>query len=108
MSIVAVPRVAVVAFAVVYATMLANEAKARSRAPRQETLPQLVRFCPSGAEAHERALASLDNGRPTQPVRWKGCVWLRKGARVDVVDSDDSSTEIIYKGKHWFADDPLF
>lgn len=46
MSIVAVPRVAVVAFAVVYATMLANEAKAQSRAPRQETLPQLVRFCP--------------------------------------------------------------
>lgn len=108
MTIVAVPRVAVVAFAVVCATSLASEARAQSTQPRQETLPQTARFCPSWAEAHERTLASLNNGRPVYPVHWKGCVWLKKGAGVEVVDSDDSSTEIIYKGKHWFADDPLF
>jgi hypothetical protein len=108
MSIVAVPRVAVVAFAVVCAMSLASEAKARSTPPRQETLPQPARFCPSWAEAHERTLASLNNGRPVYPVHWKGCIWLKKGEPVEVVDSDDSSTEIIYKGKHWFADDPLF
>lgn len=108
MSIVAIRRAAAVAFAVVCAASLAREARAQSTPPRQETLPRLARFCPSWAEAHERTLASLNNGRPVYPVHWKGCVWLKKGARVEVVDSDDSSTEIIYKGKHWFADDPVF
>jgi hypothetical protein len=106
MSIVAIGRVA--AFAVVCAASLASEARAQSTPPRQAALPQLARFCPSWAEAHERTLASLNNGRPVYPVHWKGCIWLKKGEPVEVVDSDDSSTEIIYKGKHWFADDPLF
>jgi hypothetical protein len=113
MSIVAVRSVAAAAFAVLCATSLASEAKAQSTPTqstrhRREALPQLARFCPSWAEAHERTLASLNNGRPVYPVHWKGCIWLKEGELVEVVDSDDSSTEIIYKGKHWFADDPLF
>jgi hypothetical protein len=39
-------------------------------------------------------LASLNNGRPPYPVQWKGCVWLTKGAPVDVVHSGDEGTEI--------------
>jgi hypothetical protein len=42
------------------------------------------------------------------PVNWKGCVWVKKGAPVDVVDTGDEGTEIILRGKSWFADDPLF
>jgi hypothetical protein len=63
-------------------------------------------FCPSWAEAHERTLASLNNGRPPYKVRWKGCIRLKKGEKVDVVDVDktDGANEIIYKGKHWFTD----
>ena len=36
----------------------------------------------------------------------KGCVFLKKGEKVDVVDVDqtDGSNEIIYKGRHWFSD----
>lgn len=108
MFIVGIRRIAILAVVVVGAPILAGQAKARSSARRPETLPQRARFCPSWAEAHERTLASLNNGRPAYPTHWKGCVWLKKGAPVDVVDSDDSSTEIIYKGEHWFADDPLF
>jgi hypothetical protein len=65
-----------------------------------------ARFCPSWAEAHERTLASLNNGRPPYKVRWKGCIWLKKGEQVNVVDVDktDGANEIIYKGKHWFTD----
>jgi hypothetical protein len=33
-------------------------------------------FCPSWAEAHERTLASLNNGHPLYPVKWKGCIML--------------------------------
>ena len=38
--------------------------------------------------------------------RPKGCVFLRKGKKVDVVDVDntDGSNEIIYHGRHWFLD----
>jgi len=63
-------------------------------------------FCPSWAEAHERTLASLNNGRAPYKVRWKGCVFLRKGEPVDVVDVDktDGANEIIYRGRHWFSD----
>ncbi len=69
-------------------------------------LPEGARFCPSWAEAHERTLASLNNARPPYRVRWKGCIWLKKGEQVDVVDVDktDGANEIVYKGKHWFTD----
>ena len=70
------------------------------------SIPVDARFCPSWAEAHERTLASLNNGRPPYKVRWKGCIWLKKGEKVDVVDVDktDGANEIIYKGQHWFTD----
>jgi hypothetical protein len=87
---------------------LAGVANAQSVAHSRKTLPQDARFCPSWAEADERTLASLNNGRPPYGVRWKGCVLLKKGAQVDVVGSDDEGTEIVYQGMHWFADDPLF
>jgi hypothetical protein len=64
-----------------------------------------TRFCPSWAEAHERSLASLNNGRPPYPVKWKGCIVLKRGTRVDVVDEQEESTEIIIGGKHWFTDE---
>ena len=70
-----------------------------------QTLQQKIRFCPTWAEAHERTLASLNNGRPPYPVRWKGCIELRRGTKVDVVRHDDEGTEIVLKGKHWFADE---
>ncbi|MEI7806270.1 MAG: hypothetical protein WCI56_13175 [Hyphomicrobiales bacterium] len=71
----------------------------------QQRLESDVRFCPSWAEAHERTLASLSNGRPPYSVKWKGCIWLKKGTKVDVIAHDDQSTEIVIKGKHWFADE---
>jgi hypothetical protein len=98
-----VALIALVAF-----SALAGEADAQPVALGRKTLPQDARFCPSWAEAHERTLASLNNGRPPYAVHWKGCVLLKKGAQVDVVGSDDEGTEIVYQGKHWFADDPLF
>jgi hypothetical protein len=63
-------------------------------------------FCPSWAEAHERTLASLNNGRAPYKVRWKGCLLLKKGEQVDVVDVDeiDGANEIIHGGRHWFSD----
>jgi len=87
---------------------LGGEADAQSVAPERKTLPEHARFCPSWAEAHERTLASLNNGRPPYAVRWRGCILLKKGVQVGVVGSDDAATEIVYRGKHWFADDPLF
>ena len=47
-----------------------------------------MRFCPSWAEAHERTLASLNHGRPPYPVKWKGCILVKQGTSVDVVDHD--------------------
>jgi hypothetical protein len=38
-------------------------------------------------------------------VRWKGCIVLKKGARVDVIDQGEGSTEIVVRGKHLFADE---
>jgi hypothetical protein len=69
-------------------------------------MPAAGRFCLSWAEAHERTLASLNNGRAPYKVRWKGCVLLKKGEQVDVVDVDktDGANEIIYNGRHWFSD----
>jgi hypothetical protein len=69
-----------------------------------QTLTDDIRFCPTWAEAHERTLASLNNGRPPYPVKWKGCIELKRGTAVEVVKQDDEGTEIIFKGKHWFAD----
>jgi hypothetical protein len=70
-----------------------------------QALTHDVRFCPTWAEAHERTLASLNNGRPPYPVKWKGCIELKRGTQVDVVDADPQVTEIVYGGKHWFADE---
>ena len=64
-----------------------------------------IRFCPSWAEAHERSLASVNNGRPPYPVKWKGCIVLERGACTGVVDQQDQVTEIIIRGKHWFTDE---
>ena len=64
-----------------------------------------TRFCPSWAEAHERSLASLNNGRPPYPVRWKGCIAVERGTCVDVVDQQEQLTEIVIRGKHWFTDE---
>jgi hypothetical protein len=99
-------RVAFLAFVGICA--VAGAADAGSTIPERKSLPQDARFCPAWAEAHERTLASLSNGRPPYAVRWKGCVYLKKGAQVDVVGSDDEGTEIVYRGRRWFADDPLF
>jgi hypothetical protein len=83
-------------------------ASAQSTGPRKATLSEDIRFCPSWAEAHERTMASLNNnGRRPLGARWKGCVILKKGTEVEVVDSDDMQTEIIYKKKNWFADQGL-
>jgi len=72
----------------------------------QKTLTDDTRFCPSWAEAHERTLASLNNGRPPYPVHWKGCITLKRGTQVDIVDQDEGFlTEIVIKGRHWFADE---
>ena len=68
-------------------------------------LSQDTRFCPSWAEAHERTLASLNNGRPPFPVKWKGCIRLKQGTKVDVITHDDGWTEILRNGKHWFVDE---
>jgi len=64
-----------------------------------------TQFCPSWAEAHERSLASLNNGRPPYPVKWKGCIAVMRGTCVDVVEQQEQSTEIIIRGKHWFTDE---
>jgi hypothetical protein len=74
---------------------------------KMTVLSQNTRFCPSWAEAHERSLASLNNGRPPFPVKWKGCIVLKRGTRVDIVDEQEETTEIIIGGKHWFTDEHL-
>jgi hypothetical protein len=99
-------RVAFLALVANFAVTVAADAGATL--PGRKTLPQDARFCPSWAEAHERTLASLNNGRPPYAVRWKGCVTLKKGVQVNVVGRDDEGTEIVYRGKHWFEDIPLF
>ena len=99
-------RVALIALVAI--SPLSGEAVGQSVALERKTLPQDARFCPSWAEAHERTLASLNNGRPAYAARWKGCVHLKKGMQVDVVGSDAEGTEIVYQRKHLFADDPLF
>jgi len=86
-----------------------SAAGAQSTAPRKAILSEDVRFCASWAEAHERTLASLNNnGRRPPGARWKGCVIVKKGTEVEVVESDDQWTEIVYKKKHWFADQSIF
>jgi hypothetical protein len=70
-----------------------------------ETFDRDIRFCRSWAEAHERTSAGLNGGRKPAGARWKGCIWIRKGAPVDVVAHDEWSTEIVVDGVHWFADE---
>jgi hypothetical protein len=86
-------------------TAAAITVSALSAPADQQRLSDSVRFCPSWAEAHERTLASLNNGHPPYSVKWKGCILLKQGTKVDVIDHDDSSTEIVINGKHWFADE---
>jgi len=89
--------------------LVVSAAGAQSPAPRKATLSEDMGFCPSWAEAHERTMASLNNkGRRPPGARWKGCVVIRKGTEVEVVASDDQSTEIVYRKKHWFADQGIF
>jgi hypothetical protein len=64
-----------------------------------------TRFCPSWAEAHERSLADLNHGRPPFPVKWKGCIVVRRGTCVDVVEQQEQSTEIVIRGKHLITDE---
>jgi hypothetical protein len=64
-----------------------------------------TRFCPSWAEAHERSLADLNHGRPPYPVKRKGCIVVRRGTYVDVVEQQEQSTEIVIRGKHWITDE---
>jgi len=33
---------------------------------------------------------------------------IKKGTEIEVVASDDQTTEIVYGKKHWFADQGLF
>lgn len=58
-------RSATLMFALLSASAAIAEVK-----PMQED----ARFCPSWAEAHERTLASLNNGRAPYKGRWKGWV----------------------------------
>jgi hypothetical protein len=92
----------------VFAAAAATAVWIASASAETKPLPEATRFCPSWAEAHERTLASLNHGRSPFPVRWKSCILLKKGTNVDVLASDDYSTEIIIKGKHWFTDEQLF
>lgn len=64
-----------------------------------------TRLCPSWAEAHERSLADLNHGRPPYPVKWRGCIVLKRGTCVDVVEQQEQSTEIVVRGKHWITDE---
>ena len=73
----------------IYSLFVAAPAFAEFKALTHDT-----RFCPSWAEAHERTLASLNNGRPPYAMKWKGCMTLKRGTRVDVVDQQAESTEI--------------
>ena len=86
------------------ATLMVALLSASAAIAEVKPMPEAGRFCPSWAEAHERTLASLNNGRPPYKVKWKGCVSLKKGEKVDVLAVDDGSNEIIYKGRHWFSD----
>jgi hypothetical protein len=72
---------------------------ASAAAADMRSIPEDARFCPSWAEAHERTLASLNNGRAPYKGQWKGCIQLKKGDKVDLVNVEpaDGSNEIIYK-----------
>ena len=88
------------------ATLMVALLSASAAMAEVKPMPEDSLFCPSWAEAHERSLASLNNGRPPYKVRWKGCVSIKKSKKVDVVkvDQTDGFNEIIYKGRHWFSD----
>ena len=93
--------------AIVFFLFVAS-AVAQTAAPRKGSLPEDMRFCPSWAEAHERTMASLGNGRCPPGARWKGCLIIKKGTDVEIVDSGGGSTEVIYKTQHWFTDEDVF
>jgi len=86
-----------------------SAASAQSTAPRNAVLSEDMPFCPSWAEAHERTMAGLNNeGRRPSGSRWKGCIVIKKGTEVEVIQSDDQQSEIVYKKKHWFSDQAIF
>ena len=86
-----------------------SAAGAQSTALRKTALSEDMRFCPSWAEAHERTMAGLNNkGRRPSGSRWKGCIVIKKGTEVEVVQTDDQQTEIVYKKRHWFSDQAIF
>jgi hypothetical protein len=64
-----------------------------------------MRFCPTWAEAHERTLASFNNGHRPYQVRWEGCIWLKRGTNVELVEQDPQVAEIVFNNRHWFADE---
>lgn len=73
---------------------------------KPESFDHDVRFCRTWAEAHERTQAGLNNnGRKPPGARWKGCIWIKKGATVEVVDHGEGSTEVVIDGVRWFADE---
>ena len=87
-------------------TALTLTATAAVAASDIRAIPENTLFCPSWAEAHEHSLTILHGGRRPYGVRWKGCIALKKGEKVDVVaiDKVDGGNEVIYQGKHWFTD----
>jgi hypothetical protein len=94
-------RASLVVMIAIFSSLGAAPALAEMKALTYNT-----RFCPSWAEAHEHSLASLNKGRPLYP-RWKGCIVLKWGTRIDIVDEQDDSTEIVVRGKHWITDEHL-
>lgn len=56
------------------ATLMLALLSASAAIAEVKPMPEGARFCPSWAEAHERTLASLNNGRAPYKGRWKGWV----------------------------------
>lgn len=56
------------------ATLMLALLSASAAIAEVKPMPEDARFCPSWAEAHERTLASLNNGRAPYKGRWKGWV----------------------------------
>jgi len=81
---------------------------ATAAAAEMRPMPETTRFCPSWAKAHERALAGLNGGHAPFKTNWKGCIVVRKGTSVEGVGSDADQTEIVFRGRRWFADQALF
>jgi hypothetical protein len=53
---------------------------------------------------HQASLCSKSGARACASVVLPGFAGSR-GTRVDVVDQQEESTEIVIRGKHWFTDE---